>query len=221
MTHSAALHYHAGMRITGGSLRGRTVVCPPGIIRPAMDRMRESFFAILGDLDGLSFLDLFTGSGCIGLEAYSRGAYPVRCVEKDGGKREIIFKNLSLAERRIELSIMPAERFVKAWKESFDRIFLDPPFDYPFKAELLRRLLESRLVQAGSQIFMHFPDDDDIPAEIRALGTGSDPSTLGTLEAAGRRLIMERQKLYGRSVLNFYRVEIDGVAAHEPAQNLE
>ncbi len=71
------------MRITGGTIRGRRVVCPPGVIRPAMDRMRESMFSILGPLDGFSFLDLFTGSGLVGLEAWSRGARPVVLVEKD------------------------------------------------------------------------------------------------------------------------------------------
>ena len=51
------------MRVTGGLYKGRNVSCPPGVIRPAMDRMRESLFAILGDLEGLSFLDLYAGSG--------------------------------------------------------------------------------------------------------------------------------------------------------------
>jgi 16S rRNA (guanine(966)-N(2))-methyltransferase RsmD len=190
------------MRITGGSLCGRNVVCPPGIIRPAMDRMRESFFATLGPLDGLNFLDLFTGSGCLGLEAYSRGAWPVRVVEKDAGKRDIILKNLSMAERRIELSIMPAERFVKAWKESFDLIFLDPPFDYPYKDQLLSRILESRLVRNGSRVFMHFPDDNEIPS---------------LLDESRRRLVMDKQKVYGRSVLNFYHVELPAEDSNPPA----
>ena len=217
------------MRITGGSLSGRNVTCPPGVIRPAMDRMRESFYAILGPLDGLSFLDLFTGSGCIGLEAYSRGAWPVRVVEKDGGKREVILKNLSMAERRIDLSIMPAERFVKAWKESFDLIFLYPPFDYPYKAELLRRVLESRLVHLGTHIYMHVPDEDDIPAEIREMTVEAETAaahddTAGDLAStdtpgdqpvvaspAPRRLVMTKQKISGRSVLNVYRVEFAGL----------
>ena len=64
------------MRITGGRYCGRKVIIPQGEleIRPAMDRMRESLFAILGPLDGISFCDLFSGSGCVGLEAASRGA---------------------------------------------------------------------------------------------------------------------------------------------------
>ena len=73
------------MRITGGAYCGRIIELPESSmeIRPAMDRMRESVFAILGDLTGLSFLDLFSGSGIIALEAASRGAHPVVCVERD------------------------------------------------------------------------------------------------------------------------------------------
>jgi 16S rRNA (guanine966-N2)-methyltransferase len=65
------------MRVTGGIYRGRIVKCPKGVIRPAMDRMRESMFSVLGYMDGLSFLDVFSGSGMIGIEAASRGALPV------------------------------------------------------------------------------------------------------------------------------------------------
>ena len=57
------------MRITGGALAGRIIRCPDGIIRPAMDRMRESVFAILGDLSGASWLDMFSGSGTVAIEA--------------------------------------------------------------------------------------------------------------------------------------------------------
>ena len=71
------------MRITGGELKGRIIKCPDGIIRPAMDRMRESVFAVLGPLNGASFLDLFSGSGTIAIEAVSRGASSVELVEKD------------------------------------------------------------------------------------------------------------------------------------------
>jgi 16S rRNA (guanine966-N2)-methyltransferase len=98
------------MRITGGNYRGRILECPHGELelRPSMDRMRESVFAVLGGLEGLSFLDLFAGTGAIGLEAASRGAYPVVCVEKDRKKRETLIRNLNISERRIECKILPA-----------------------------------------------------------------------------------------------------------------
>lgn len=178
------------MRITGGTLRGRTVTCPPGIIRPAMDRMRESFFSILGDLSGLSFLDCFTGSGCMGLEAYSRGAWPVRCVEKDPGKRTVILKNLSLADRRLDLSLMPVERFLTSWKKPFDLVFLDPPFDYPFKNELLSLLADNRILKDGSRVFLHYPDEDLIVPEV---------------EGRNFRLVQDDRREYGRSLVHFYR----------------
>ena len=181
------------MRITGGSLSGRNVFCPPGIIRPAMDRMRESFFSILGELNGLSFLDLFSGSGLMALEAFSRGAYPVRSVEKDPGKRELLIKNLSMADRRLDLSLMPVERFVKAWRESFDLIFLDPPFDYPFKAQLLARITESKIINGSTRVFIHFPEEDKLPETI-----GGAPQTAN--------LNLDDRRTYGRSVVHFYRI---------------
>jgi len=63
------------MRITGGKYCGRTVLCPPGEIRPAMDRMRISFFSVLSDLQDRRFLDLFSGSGCVAIEALSKGLF--------------------------------------------------------------------------------------------------------------------------------------------------
>ena len=86
------------MRITGGELRGRIIKCPDGVIRPAMDRMRESVFAILGDLSGKSFLDLFSGSGTIAIEAVSRGASHVELVEKDTIKIGTVLKNVAVTE---------------------------------------------------------------------------------------------------------------------------
>ena len=105
------------MRITGGRYSGRRITCPPGVIRPAMDRMRESVFAILGPLDGVSFLDLFSGSGVVGIEAASRGASRVVLVERDRKKRSAMEENARIVwdeagDAPVELSIrsMPAER---------------------------------------------------------------------------------------------------------------
>ncbi|MEW5816761.1 MAG: RsmD family RNA methyltransferase, partial [Spirochaetota bacterium] len=125
------------MRITGGRYRGRKVICPPGAIRPAMDRMRESMFSILGNISGLSFLDLFSGSGIVGIEAASRYAEPILLVEKDARKKKIILKNISFVEADIKPVFLPAERFVIQCKRQFDIIFTDPPFAYKFKHNLL------------------------------------------------------------------------------------
>ena len=101
------------MRITGGRYRSRVIRCPPGEIRPSMDRMRQSVFSILGNLEGISFLDLFSGTGIIGIEAASRGADPVVLVEKDPRKKATILQNISFVESGIQLLSCSAESFLK------------------------------------------------------------------------------------------------------------
>lgn len=106
------------MRVTGGEYGGRRIDVPPGEIRPAMDRMRESVFSILGSalgsLQGTTVLDLFSGSGSMALEALSRGARSAVLVERDRGKANVVRKNLSYVEpERWKLVIAPVERYLK------------------------------------------------------------------------------------------------------------
>ncbi len=176
------------MRITGGKYRGRAVEVERGSleIRPAMDKMRESVFAILGDLSGLSFLDLFAGSGILALEAASRGASPVWCVEKDPAKFPTLLKNVSIANERIECKSMPAERFLLRNKEAFSIVFCDPPFPYRYRGELLASLAESPTVAPCGLVIIHFPKEDRLPPEIGALSLADE-------------------RTYGRSLVRFYR----------------
>mgnify|MGYP001554263649 CR=1 FL=1 len=175
------------MRITAGTYRSRRVACPPGIIRPAMDRMRESLFSILGPIAGMSFLDVFSGSGIMSLEAASRGASRIHLVEKDKGKRNVLLKNLEIAQENISCSFLPAERFIRSWKEAFDIIYLDPPFDYPQKERLLKMISSSSILKDDSRVLIHFPKEDKIPSEIQ-------------------RLICTDERSYGRSQLRFYTI---------------
>lgn len=174
------------MRVTGGLYKGRNILCPPGVIRPSMDRMRQSLFSILGDLEGLSFLDLFSGTGVIGVEAASRGARPVLLVEKDSRKRATIEKNLSFVESPIELIIAPAERFLRNDGRAWDLIFLDPPFDYPSKGEVLDF--------AGSE--PHLADEGLVIIHLHTAEKLSIDRPF--LELADRRT-------YGQSLLLFFR----------------
>lgn len=180
------------MRITGGKYRGRTIELSHGSldIRPAMDRMRESLFAILGDLTGLSFLDLFAGSGILALEAASRGANPVVCVEKDREKFPVLLRNVTIAEERIECKSMPAERFLLRNRMPFDIIFCDPPFPYKYREEILMSLAEGPSLAHGGLVLMHYPSE--FPPSI-------DPETLG----------IEDERNYGRSHVRFYRKRRD------------
>ncbi|MDR1840126.1 MAG: RsmD family RNA methyltransferase [Treponema sp.] len=175
------------MRITGGILSGRKVTVPPGKIRPSMDRMRESVFACLGDINGLSFLDIFSGSGIIALEAASRGAVFVEAVEQDNLKRKILLENVSISPCRINCRFMPAELYIKRAKKSFDIVFLDPPFPYQYKWELIANIAASVLVKNESRILIHRPRDDYLKTEIQHL------EKTDTRE-------------YGRSVVDFFAV---------------
>jgi 16S rRNA (guanine(966)-N(2))-methyltransferase RsmD len=179
------------VRITGGVLRGRRISVPQGNenIRPSMDRMRESFFSCLGDITGCSFLDVFSGSGIIALEAASRGASFIEAVEQDKQKGKILLKNVSISPTRINCRFMPAELYIKrAGSEnqaSFDIIFLDPPFPYKFKWELVTNITLSALVSNGTKILIHRPREDYLKSEIQNL-----------------EQIDSRE--YGRSVVDFF-----------------
>jgi 16S rRNA (guanine(966)-N(2))-methyltransferase RsmD len=178
------------VRVTGGSLRGRTVGAARGHegIRPAMDRMRESVFAVLGDLSGVSFLDLFSGSGIIALEAVSRGADPVTCVEKDPDKRRSIAANLAIAPRPVRLRIMPVELYLMRSKDSFDLVFADPPFPYRFRADLCLSLSRRPVLKPGGLLLIHYPSDDPLPEALEGF-------------------IRVDRRAFGRSVVDFLRKE--------------
>ena len=177
------------MRITGGVLKGRQIKCPKGVIRPAMDRMRESVFAILGDLGGKSFLDLFSGSGTIAIEAVSRGASRVELCEKDKIKIPVILENVALVERELDVVVkchfMPVEYFIKRCKTSLDYIFFDPPFPYKFHEELIKNVAENGMCKNGGTIVVHRPEEHTMPDEIGALSRTD-------------------MRVYGRSIVDFY-----------------
>ena len=155
------------MRITGGELKGRFTKCPDGVIRPAMDRMRESVFAILGDLSGKSFLDLFSGSGTIAIEAVSRGAENVVLCEKDKIKVKTVLENVSMTEKvmhkKIECHFMPVELFIKRTKTQFDIIFCDPPFPYKFHQDLIKSISDNNLLKENGIVLIHRPSEKDMP----------------------------------------------------------
>ncbi len=176
------------MRITGGKYLRRNVVCPPGVIRPAMDRMRESLFAILGDLTGCSFLDLFSGSGCVAIEAASRGANPIHLVEMDRGKKAVIEKNLSFVEEDKKLFVMDAYRYILSTLTKYDIVYADPPFNMEEKVKLLETVAKAGIIKERGLFIIHYP------LEERSLWPES---------VDGFTLIDERK--YGRSVLRFYR----------------
>ena len=178
------------MRITGGKLKGRNTKCPDGIIRPAMDRMRESVFAIIGDLTGKSWLDLFSGSGTIAIEAVSRGSTDVELCEKDRIKSKTLLENVSMTEKecgvKIRCHFMAVELFLKRCKNRYDYIFLDPPFPYKFRQQLIEAVSSNELLTEDGTVMIHYPEEDALP------------DTIGNLTLSDKRV-------YGRSIVNFYK----------------
>ncbi|MBO4547271.1 MAG: 16S rRNA (guanine(966)-N(2))-methyltransferase RsmD [Treponema sp.] len=178
------------MRITGGQLKGRVIKCPDGAIRPAMDRMRESVFAILGDLSGKSWLDLFSGSGTIAIEAVSRGAARVELCEKDRLKIKTVLDNVSVTEKemgvKIKCRFMAVELFVKRCKEQYDYIFFDPPFPYKFHEQLIAEAAKKNLLLPAGVIMVHRPEEHFMPDTIE-------------------NLVRFDQRVYGRSIVDFYK----------------
>uniref|UniRef100_A0A7C4UBY9 16S rRNA (Guanine(966)-N(2))-methyltransferase RsmD n=1 Tax=candidate division WOR-3 bacterium TaxID=2052148 RepID=A0A7C4UBY9_UNCW3 len=115
------------MRIISGILGGRKIKYPPNI-RPTSEKVREAIFSMMDVKDKL-FLDLFAGSGAVGIEAYSRGAKEVWFVEKNERIHLILkenIKSLGVNGKAIRGNVF---NVIKNLKKDFDIIFLDPPYD--------------------------------------------------------------------------------------------
>jgi 16S rRNA (guanine966-N2)-methyltransferase len=123
------------MRVIAGRLGGRRLGAPPGrTTRPTSDRVREALFSMLGELDGIVALDLFAGSGALGIEALSRGAERVVFVERDAGAVATLRANLAalgLGESEATVRVgdaLGSLRAARARGEKYDLVFVDPPY---------------------------------------------------------------------------------------------
>jgi 16S rRNA (guanine966-N2)-methyltransferase len=117
------------VRVIAGAYGGRTLKAPKGdATRPTSDRVREALFSILGDrVQDARVLDLFAGSGALGLEALSRGAQSVTFVDDDRAAIAAIKANLAALKARAEVRQSDALRFLSGALQ-YDLIFLDPPY---------------------------------------------------------------------------------------------
>jgi len=121
------------MRIVAGRHKGRRLRAPAGAgTRPTADRVREALFSILGPMDGLRVLDLYAGSGALGLEALSRGAESATFVESARPALAAIRANLDATGDEAEIVASDAIRWLRAagdGERAFDLVFCDPPYD--------------------------------------------------------------------------------------------
>ena len=147
------------MRVIAGRLGGRTLRAPEGRgTRPTSERVREAVFSMLGDLDGTVVLDLFAGSGALGIEAISRGAARAVFVERAPAAIAALKANrsaLELPAQEAELRTgdgLAALRAARARRETYDLVFIDPP--YRHAAVLGRELSEElpTLLEPGGRV---------------------------------------------------------------------
>jgi len=135
------------MRIIAGSRKGHTINAPAGrATRPTSDRVRENVFNILGPVDDANVLDLYAGSGALGLEALSRGAARAIFVERDAGAARIIEENLDRLRLHGTVLRQDALAVVAAETRKYDLVLVDPPYEMygdiePKLARYLPRLL--------------------------------------------------------------------------------
>jgi 16S rRNA (guanine966-N2)-methyltransferase len=177
------------MKILSGLYKGRLIRMPAGI-RPTQDKVRKALFDILGDISGLSFLELFAGSGAIGFEAISRGAGEVVLVEYNRGCLLAIKRNIeTLKAANCSTFIADASLAIKGLHKKgkkFDIIFFDPPYYGESSKKTLQILgVYDILSGDGLVVAQHFKKDN-LP------------------ESAGD-LNLFRQSVYGDTVLSFYR----------------
>lgn len=146
------------MRVIAGRYGSRRLTAPPGAgTRPTADRVREALFSMLGGVEGDSVLDLFAGTGALGIEALSRGAASAVFVERDRNALQALKGNLAtleLSERSTPVARVRANDVIRALDdaiaggETYDLVFLDPPYD---QAAALGPSLASRLPKVLGQ----------------------------------------------------------------------
>jgi 16S rRNA (guanine966-N2)-methyltransferase len=118
------------VRVVAGEFKGRRLRAPRGMrTRPTADRVREALFSMLGDVAGARVLDLYAGSGALGIEALSRGAHSAVFVDRDPRAAAAIGENLRTLGLDEGVRRQDALRFLASADGPFDLVFVDPPYD--------------------------------------------------------------------------------------------
>ena len=173
------------MRVIAGTHRGRRLCGPNGTrLRPTSDKVREALFSILGvRVSGSKFLDLYAGTGAVGIEALSRGADRVTFVESDPKAVQLMRKNLTTCRllNQVDVRITSAKVFLQRtdwWQGPYNLLFADPPYADTEQLELLRTawqpglLTEQALVIIEQDARTKLPDSIDHAKLIRRYAYG-------------------------------------------------
>lgn len=162
------------MRIIGGKARGTKLYTLEGDnTRPTLDRVKESLFNIIQrEIQESIFLDLFSGSGAIGLEAVSRGAKKAILCDKSKDAINIIKKNIEKTHFReqIELYQLPFEKLLNdKIKEKIDIIYIDPPYKTDFVYNAIKIILDKNLINDDSIVIIETDEEQRVINQIKEL----------------------------------------------------
>ncbi|HEX5853934.1 MAG TPA: 16S rRNA (guanine(966)-N(2))-methyltransferase RsmD [Solirubrobacteraceae bacterium] len=184
------------MRVIAGTFGGRRLKAPAGrVTRPTSDRVKEALFAMLGPLEGASVLDLFAGTGALGIEALSRGAERVVFVERDARVMAVLKGNLAAldlgcppAEAR-RMDALAALRSARGREETYDLLFIDPPYARARGTGGELSALLPALLSPGARVVVE--SDRRVPLELPLTETGE--------------LEVELQRRYGDTSITIHR----------------
>ncbi len=180
------------MRVISGKARGTVLKTPEGLhTRPTADRVKEALFSIIQfDLPGAKVLDLFGGTGQLGIEALSRGAGSAVFVDAADSACQLIRENLKRSKLEAQGRVVRADylQYLKQCRESFDIIFLDPPYAEVFLEKSLKMITEIDILQSGGIIVAERPIEKALEVEMLGYNRSRDYKYGKTLLAVYRKL---------------------------------
>ena len=166
------------MRVISGKARGVSLMTPKGEhTRPTADRVKEALFSIIQfDLPGAKVLDLFGGTGQLGIEAISRGAKSAVFVDARDDACRLIKENLKRTKTEAEGTVVRSDylQYLNRCKEQFDIIILDPPYAEVFLENALKIITEIDILQSGGIIIAERPLGKDLPWDFPGFTRSKD-----------------------------------------------
>ena len=181
------------MRVIGGNAKGRRLKVPKGqAVRPTSGRVKEALFNILPrDLSGIKVLDLFAGTGNVTIEAISRGAAEAILIDSSEKSAKVIRENL----RRVRFTdqtrvwVIPVSRALRLLArrgESFDMIFLDPPYQHNWVEACLKIISRGNLLRGSGTLIVEHSAREQVDAEYGSL-------------------VLQDRRNYGDTLLSFFK----------------
>ena len=166
------------MRVITGKARGVQLKTPDGMLtRPTTDRVKEALFSIINfDIPGANVLDLFGGTGQLGIEALSRGAKSATFVDAREDACKLIKENLRRTKLDADAKVLRSDYldYLKRCREAYDIIFLDPPYAEVFLENALKRITEIDILHSGGIIVAERPLGKELPFEFEGYTRSKD-----------------------------------------------